>query len=94
MPYTWLGFSTATTPFVGGKPPLQLRDDVAELVQRSGGTLLELYFDVGTDVAYALIKDLGGSVDTKRVSRELGGVIYTKLLDAEQADGAVQSAAQ
>lgn len=93
MPYSWLGFSTATTPFVQGKSPLQLRDDVSELVAHSGGTLIELYFDVGTEVAYALVKDLGGSVDTKRVSRELGGVKYTKLLDAEQADGAVQSAA-
>jgi hypothetical protein len=93
VPYTWLGFSTATTPFVRGKPPLQLRDEVDELVKQSGGTLLELYFDVGTEVAYALIKDLGGSVDTKRVSRELGGVKYTKLLDAEQAQGAIQSAA-
>lgn len=89
MPYTWLGFSTATTPFVGGKRPLQLRDDVAALVEHSGGTLVELYFDVGTEVAYALVKDLGGSVDTKRVSRELGGVKYTKMLDAEQAEDAL-----
>jgi hypothetical protein len=93
VPYTWLGFSTASRPIVQDKTPIQLRDEVAALVEQSGGTLLELYFDVGREVAYALIKDLGGSIDTKRVSRELGGVKYTKLLDAEQAEGAIHSAA-
>ncbi len=93
MPYTWLGFSTASRPAVQGKTPLQLRDDVDAFVKQSGGQLLDLYFDVGTEVAYALIKDLGGSLDTKRLSREFGGVKYTKLLDAEQAEGAIQSAA-
>jgi hypothetical protein len=93
VPYTWLGFSTATTPSVAGKTPLQLRDLVAEIAGRSGGELIELYFDVGTDVAYALFRDLGGSIDTKRASHELGGVMYTKLLDAQQADDALQDGA-
>ncbi len=92
MPYTWLGFSTATTPAVKGKTPLELRDHVAVIAGRSGGELIELYFDVGTEVAYALFKDLGGSLDTKRASRELGGIKYTKLLDAQQANDAVQTA--
>ena len=83
MPYTWLGFSTASKPFVAGKGPLALKADIEAL---SGGTLLELYFDVSKDVAYALFKDLGDSEATKRMSLELGGVTYAKLLDASQAD--------
>jgi hypothetical protein len=83
MPYTWLGFSTASKPFVAGKDPLVLRDAINAL---SGGTLQELFFDVSTDVAYALFKDLGDSAATKAVSLELGGVVYAKLLDAAQAD--------
>lgn len=91
MPYTWLGFSTATTPFVAGKAPTDLRDAINEL---AGGTLRELYFDVGTDVAYALFKDLGDSEATKRVSLVLGGVSYVKMLDADQADPLFRKAAQ
>jgi hypothetical protein len=83
MPYTWLGFSTATKPFVGGKTPLQLKADIDRL---AGGTLQELYFDVSRDVAYALFKDLGDSADTKRLSLLLGGIEYKKMLDANQAD--------
>ena len=62
MPYTWLGFSTVDPR--QRQVSVQLRDDVAELwrSELSGGTLLELYFDVGKEVAYALIKDLGDSV--------------------------------
>jgi hypothetical protein len=83
MPYTWLGFSTASKPFVDDKGPLALKADINAL---SNGTLLELYFDVSKDVAYALFKDLGDSEVTKRISLELGGVTYAKLLDATQAD--------
>jgi hypothetical protein len=90
VPYTWLGFSTATKPFVAGKAPLDLKKDIQEL---SGGTLLELYFDVSKDVAYALFKDLGDSEATKRVSLAVGGVSYVKMLDAEQADPLYRSQA-
>ncbi len=85
MPYTWLGFSTMTTPAIRGKDPIEIRDYVRALAARSGGTVIDVYFDVGQEVAYALFKDLGGSVDTKRASRELGAISYTKLLDADQA---------
>jgi hypothetical protein len=83
VPYTWLGFSTATKPFVEGKAPLDLKNAIQEL---SGGKLQELYFDVSKDVAYALFKDLGGSEETKRVSLAVGGVSYVKMLDAQQAE--------
>ena len=91
MPYTWLGFSTATKPFVAGKAPLRLKRDIDQL---SGGTLQELYFDVSKDVAYALFKDLGDSVAAKNVSLALGGVTYVKMLDAAQADPIFRQAEQ
>lgn len=90
MPYTWMGFSTMSAPAIAGKSPAQLRELCEEIAGRSDGELVELYFDVGTEVAYALFRDLGGSVDTKRASRELGGVVYTKLLDASQAEAALK----
>ena len=91
MPYTWLGFSTATKPFVAGKKPTDLKNAINEL---SGGALQELYFDVSKDVAYALFKDLGDSVAAKRVSLAVGGVSYIKMLDARQADPLYEEIAQ
>jgi hypothetical protein len=85
VPYTWLGFSTATTPFVRGKRPRQLKTDIEGRLG-AGPQLLDLYFDAGRDVAYVLIKDLGGSLDTKSLSILLGGTEHKKLIDAEQAE--------
>lgn len=85
MPYTWLGFSTMTTPAVRGKTPAELKELCEEIAGRRGGELEELYFDVSQEVAYALFRNLGDSVDTKRASRELGGIVYLKLLDTDQA---------
>jgi hypothetical protein len=79
-----------TAPAVDGKSPAEIRRLCEDIAGRSGGTLVEVYFDVGSEVAYALFKDLGGSADTKRASRELGGVHYTKLLDAGQAELALK----
>lgn len=88
MPYTWMRFSTMTAPAIQGKTPREIRDFVRELV---GERMLEVYFDVGEEVGYVLFKDLGGSVDTKQVSRVLGGLGTTKMLDADQADAALTS---
>lgn len=87
MPYTWMAFSTMTAPAIAGKSPQQIRDHVRELV---GDRMIEVFFDVGQEVGYVLFKDLGGSVDTKRVSRELGGLGTTKMLDAGQAEAALK----
>jgi hypothetical protein len=89
MPYTWLSFSTMTAPAIKDKTPCEITEYVRELAGRSGGTLLNVYFDVGKEVAYALIKDLGDSVDTKRASRDLGGVGFTKLIDCTQFEDAL-----
>ena len=76
--------------FLDGDKALRRRQDAAPAeggYRRSpNGTLQELYFDVSKDVAYALFKDLGDSLDTKRLTLELGGVQYAKMLDAQQAD--------
>ena len=73
MPYTWLGFSTATKPFVAGKAPLHSRTRSTALSGRNAAQ--ELYFDVSKDVAYALFKDLGGlDRHEAREPGELGGV--------------------
>ena len=90
MPYTWMRFSTATAPAIKGKSPREIRDYVREL---TGDRMIQVYFDVGEEVGYVLFKDLGGSADTKRVSRELGGLGTTKMLDADQADDALKGAA-
>jgi hypothetical protein len=90
MPYTWLSFSTMTAPAIKDKSPCEITDYVRELAGRSGGTLLDVYFDVGKEVAYALIQDLGDSVVTKRASRELGGVNFTKLINCHQFEEALE----
>lgn len=95
MPYTWLGFSTASTEFVAESLSGDLFSRIEELIRSRdlGGSLDQLYFDVGQEVAYALFKDLGkgddadGSVAVKTLSRELGGVEYKKLLSHEQVGG-------
>lgn len=84
MPYTWMRFSTATAPAIAGKTPQEIREHIRGLV---GDKLLDVYFDVGEEVGYVLFKDLGGSIDTKRISREIGGLGSTKMIDADQAEG-------
>lgn len=86
MPYTWMRFSTMTAPALEGKTPQEIREAIRELV---GDRLLEVYFDVGEEVGYALFKDLGGSAETKQVSRAIGGLGSTKMLDADQAQKAL-----
>ena len=61
-------------PFVGGKPPLS---SAKRSPSRGAIGRQAAWSSTSTsaqEVAYALFKDLGDSVDTKRVSRELGGV--------------------
>ncbi len=82
MPYTWLSFSTATSPNIEGKSPQDIRDFIDQV---SGGKALYVFFDVGKATGYVLFKDLGDSRETKRVSSELGGTGATKMLDADQA---------
>ncbi len=83
MPFTWMSFSTMTTPLIKGKSPQEIKEAIAEIV---GDKLIEVYFDIGQEVGYVLFKDLGGSADIKLVSRKVGGLGVTKMLDASQAE--------
>lgn len=83
MPYTWLSFSTATSPNIAGKSPREIQDFINR--DLTEGKALYVFFDVGKPTGYALFKDLGDSRETKRVSNALGGTGITKMLDADQA---------
>jgi hypothetical protein len=103
MPVGWFGFSTATSPAVAdyADQPEELRDFVETLVANSntipGNTapaaaLVELYFDVSRDRAYALIEGLDDFVATKAIARILGSDEYTKLVRADLAAQALEQA--
>ncbi len=90
MPFTWMSFSTMSSPAIEGKTPHEIYEVVLAIAERNEGCELEnVYFDVGREVAYALFKNLGDSVATKQASRELGGIGYTKMLDWKQAHRAL-----
>ena len=92
MPFTWSAFSTASVPEITElrDDPLRLKDSVRQIVEAEGATLVELYFDIGREVAYALIKDFPNSPAAKRATRNLGSSELTKLLDAQQMDAALR----
>jgi hypothetical protein len=86
MPYTWLTFSTMTAPLLEGKSPQEIREEIRRV---TGDKVIEVYFDIGKEVGYALCKDLGGSADIKAISRAIGSIELTKMLDADQAEFAL-----
>lgn len=96
MPYTWMSFSTATSPEIDGKTPLEIREaferSAAQRRDQGGETqLLGVFFDVGKEVGYALWKDLGDSREHKKASQKFGAIGVTKMLDADQAEGLSES---
>jgi hypothetical protein len=87
MPIIWIGFSVATSPDVDkwkGDPD-QLKAYVAGVATAAGGTLIELYYEVGQERACALIEDLDDFINMRSVARILGADEATKLLRADQA---------
>jgi hypothetical protein len=86
MPFTWISFSTATAPILKGKSPLEMKEAIQEVV---GDALLEVYFDIGKEVGYAHCKDLGESKNIKLVTKQIGALGVTKMLDADQAEEAL-----
>jgi hypothetical protein len=72
--------------------PKGLRDYVARVVKTANqdAELVDLYFDVGEDEAYAVIKDLDSDVDVKAVSRILGADGYMKTVPVDRASEAVE----
>jgi hypothetical protein len=91
MPYTWMAFTTMTAPALEGKTPLQIKEVFEELAaerrEHGGETeLLDVFFDIGKEVGYALYKDLGDSREIKKTSSKIGAIGVTKMLAAEQAE--------
>jgi hypothetical protein len=91
MPWGWIMFSTATSPDLEpfSRDPVALADYVKWIVENSGATFKDVYFEVGAERAYALVKDLDNYDTARAVTRILGATGYVKLLDPAQAKDAL-----
>ena len=91
MPVGFLTLRTATPPELEQfhDDPQGFRDYVSGVVERAGAELIELFFDIGEERAYALVQDLDDYVDVKAVSRILGAEGFLKMIRVEQAVDAV-----
>jgi hypothetical protein len=100
LPQSWLRLSNGTPPqlepYVNN--PAGLKDFVESVlsavrqvreVEEAETALIDLYFEVGRPVAYALVRGLDDPVTMKAVCRILGAEGFTKLLTVEQAMDAV-----
>jgi hypothetical protein len=87
MPIIWIGFSVATSPDVDKwkADPTVLKRYVQGVAEAAGGTLIELYYEVGQERACALIADLDDFINMRSVARILGADEATKLVSAAQA---------
>jgi hypothetical protein len=72
--------------------PEALRDYVGRVVKaaNSEAELLDVYFDVGSERAYAVVKNLDDDVEVKAVSRILGAEGYKKTVPPDRASEAVE----
>jgi hypothetical protein len=87
MPVGFMTLRTATPPELE-----ELRDDpegyrqyVSDVVERANAHLVELYFDIGAELAYAIVEDLDDYKDVKAVSRILGAEGFIKMVKAPDA---------
>ena len=101
MPVGMMRLSTATPEWLE-----QFRDDprglfnyvkaVVDAVEVGDGfptpELRDLYFEIGRERAYALIKDLDDYVAVKAVARVLGAEGFLKLVDTDGAVEAIERA--
>jgi hypothetical protein len=92
MPVAWLRIPTCTPPDLEKyrNDPKGLKTYVGTVAGKAKAELLELYFDVGGDYAYALIRNLDDPIDTKAVSRIFGADYLVKVVTAEQAAEAIE----
>ena len=92
MPVGLLRLRTATPPELERfhDDPQGLRAFVSGVVQRAGAELIELYFDVGREHAYAIVESLDDYVTFKAVSRILGTEDYVKVLPVDKAVEAIE----
>jgi hypothetical protein len=92
MPIIWINFPTGSSPAVeyfAGEPK-KLEGYVKRVLKKADpkAVLEDLYFEVGAERAYAVVKDLDNYTHVKAVASMLGATSATKLLDvglAEQA---------
>ena len=72
--------------------PEGLKDYVASVVTAAGAEaeLTDLYFDIGAERAYALVKDLDDYTAVKAVSRILGAEGFKKMIPVDKASEALE----
>jgi hypothetical protein len=72
--------------------PEGLRDYVARVITAADdeAELKDLYFDIGKEQAYALVKDLDDYTAVKAVSRILGAEGFKKMVPVDKASEAVE----
>jgi hypothetical protein len=93
MPVGFMTLQTATQPELEKfhDDPQGLRDFVSGVVERAGAELVELYFDIGKERAYALVEELDDYSDVKAVSRILGADGFLKMT---KVDGVTKAMAR
>ena len=91
MPVGFMTLRTATPPELEKfhDDPEGLRDFVSDVVAAAGAELVELYFDIGEERAYALVQCLDDYRDVKAVSRILGAEGFLKMIKAKDATDAI-----
>jgi hypothetical protein len=72
--------------------PIGLKEYVARVIKAADdeAELLDLYFDIGKEQAYAVVKDLDDDAKVKAVSRILGAEGYKKTVPTGKAAEAVE----
>jgi hypothetical protein len=94
MPVGLLTLRTATPPelvALHDRPDLYY-EYVNDVVTRAGATLVDLYFDAGAELAYAIVESLDDYLDVKAVSRILGAEGFTKMIRKDQVTDAISRA--
>lgn len=99
LPQSWLRLSNGTPPQLEPyiDDPAGLKEFVESVLssvrqvreEEAQTELIDLYFEVGRPVAYALVRGLDDPITMKAVCRTLGAEGFTKLLTVEQATLAV-----
>jgi hypothetical protein len=86
MPIIWIGFSTESPPEIHARrrTPERMKEFVAGVVEKAGGSLVELYFEVERERACALVANLDNYVKLNSVIGVLGADEATKLLLPDQ----------
>ena len=91
MPVGLMRLRTATPPELElfHDDPEGLRDFVRGVIERAGAEFVNIYFDIGGEHAYVIVKNLDDYLDVKAVSRILGAESFTKLITVAQAVEAI-----